>query len=202
MYDVTHPTVTKADWRSAVMRGRRARDAASRERATRELSHAVSVLASDALARGDDTIAAYVPVGSEPGAISMLDAARGTGVRVLLPVAREPGPMSWAEYHDDRSLVAAPHGLREPGGPVLPPEAIREAGLVLVPALAVDRRGVRLGRGAGFYDRTLHTVRADALLVAVVFDEELVPHLPSEGHDVVMTHSLTPSGGLRASVPE
>ncbi len=69
---------------------------------------------------------------------------------------------------------------------------------MLVPALAVDRGGVRLGRGAGFYDRTLPLADPDALLVAVVRDEEIVDHLPAEPHDVRMTHALTPAAGLIA----
>ena len=70
------------------------------------------------------------------------------------------------------------------------------AAVVLVPALAVDRHGVRLGRGAGFYDRTLSLADPSAALVAVVRDDELVAHLPAEPHDVRMTHALTPGAGL------
>ena len=70
--------------------------------------------------------------------------------------------------------------------------------VVLVPALAVDRIGVRLGRGAGFYDRSVPLAAPGARLVAVVRDDELVEQLPAEPHDVRMTHALTPSGGLTA----
>jgi len=69
---------------------------------------------------------------------------------------------------------------------------------VLVPALAVDRRGVRLGRGGGFYDRSLPLCAPGARLVAVVRDEEVVDELPAEPHDVPMTHALTPGAGLIA----
>jgi 5-formyltetrahydrofolate cyclo-ligase len=65
-----------------------------------------------------------------------------------------------------------------------------------VPALAVDRRGVRLGRGGGYYDRSLPLAAPGAALVAVVRDTELVPHLPSDPHDVPMTAALTPTAGL------
>jgi len=62
------------------------------------------------------------------------------------------------------------------------------------------RRGVRvrLGRGAGFYDRSLPLAAPTARLVAVVRDDELVDRLPAEPHDVRMTHALTPNGGLVA----
>ncbi len=71
-----------------------------------------------------------------------------------------------------------------------------DASVILVPALAVDRAGVRLGRGAGFYDRSLPLADAAARLIAVVRDDELVDRLPAEPHDVRMTHALTPRGGL------
>jgi 5-formyltetrahydrofolate cyclo-ligase len=152
-----------------------------------------------ALAAPDTTVCAYAPVGSEPGSLESLDDLVAAGVRVLLPVAREingvPQPLGWGEYQVD-GLVAAAFGLREPTSPWLAPAAIAEATVVCVPALAVDRSGVRLGRGAGFYDRSLHLASPTAALVAVVRDEELVEHLPGEPHDVPMTHALTPSVGL------
>ena len=106
------------------------------------------------MARGD-TVCAYVPVGSEPGSVAMLDALPGAGARVLLPVAvtgdptAHPLPLLWGEYRPGE-LVAARFGLLEPartaGCPRRPSPRRR---LVIVPALAVDRRGVRLGRGRG-----------------------------------------------------
>jgi 5-formyltetrahydrofolate cyclo-ligase len=92
--------------------------------------------------------------------------------------------------------VSARWGLLEPPQPWLPQSALAEADLVLLPALAVDRRGVRLGRGRGFYDRSLPARDPQAPLVAMVRDAELVDELPSEPHDVPMTHALTPQRGL------
>lgn len=148
------------------------------------------------------TVCAYVPVGSEPGSIELVDALHRRGVRVLLPVARAdtagvPQPLQWGEYRPGE-LVEAPYGLREPAQPWLAADAVADASLILVPALAVDRTGVRLGRGAGFYDRSLPLADAAARLVAVVRDDELVDHLPAEPHDVRMTHALTPRDGLVA----
>ena len=72
---------------------------------------------------------------------------------------------------------------------------------MIVPALAVDRRGVRLGRGRGFYDRSLDGRDPQALLVAMVRDVEFVDELPAEPHDVPMTHVITPRRGVTALVP-
>ncbi|MGB3771296.1 MAG: 5-formyltetrahydrofolate cyclo-ligase [Rhodococcus sp. (in: high G+C Gram-positive bacteria)] len=189
---------SKLEWRTRILAARRRRDHIARERASQALSHAVEKLVRQARTAGTLTVAAYVPVGTEPGGVSMLDAALSAGVRVILPIARRPGPMSWAEYRGPDSLVPAEHGLREPTGPILPPETVTEATMLLIPALAVDLAGGRLGRGAGFYDRTLHAVDPAASLIAVVYDDEVVGVLPTEAHDVRMTHVLTPGGGVRA----
>ncbi|WP_099025218.1 5-formyltetrahydrofolate cyclo-ligase [Mycolicibacterium palauense] len=146
------------------------------------------------------TVCAYVPVGSEPGSRTLLNTLGETGARVLLPVALtgddgEAQPLRWGEYRKD-TLVPGPFGLLEPPAPHLGPEALGEAALVLVPALAVDRRGVRLGRGAGFYDRSLPLRDPAALLIAVVRDDEVLDELPAEPHDVRMTHAVTPGAGL------
>lgn len=143
------------------------------------------------------TVCGYVPVGSEPGSVAMLDTLVDAGVRVLLPVARDGQPMQWGDYVPG-GLVAAPFGLREPAPPWREPGAICAAAVVLVPALAVDRRGNRLGRGAGFYDRALPLADPDARLIAVVRDDELLDEVPAEPHDVAMTHMLTPGLGVVA----
>jgi 5-formyltetrahydrofolate cyclo-ligase len=149
-----------------------------------------------------ETVCAYVPVGSEPGSIELIDSLRRHDVRVLLPVAHHdaaglPVPLLWGEYRPG-GLVQARFGLQEPAEPWLPADAIAAATAVLVPALAVDRTGVRLGRGAGFYDRSLPLAAPATRLVAVIRDDELVDRLPAEPHDVRMTHALTPNGGLVA----
>lgn len=96
----------------------------------------------------------------------------------------------------DGTLQQGPHRLLEPTGPRLGVRAIGTAGLVVVPALAVDSTGVRLGRGAGHYDRSLVFAAPDALLVGVVRDQEFVPHLPSDPHDIRLNAVLTPGQGM------
>lgn len=153
-----------------------------------------------ALVNSGGTVCAYVPIGAEPGSVEMLDALLRHADRVLLPVARtstddSATALQWGEYRPGQ-LAAARFGLLEPVEPWLPPTALAEAGVVLVPALAVDRTGARLGRGRGFYDRTLVLRNPVARLIAVIRDEELLDELPHEPHDVPMTHALTPGHGL------
>ncbi|MDT0221318.1 5-formyltetrahydrofolate cyclo-ligase [Gordonia sp. AC31] len=145
----------------------------------------------------DVTVAAHVPVGNEPGSNSMLDALVDRGVSVLVPVVPDgdPAPMDWAPYTGPDSLAPGRWGLLQPTTDRVGVTAIRAASVILVPALAIDKSGVRLGRGAGYYDRTLHGLSAD--LVGVVYDDEVVDSLPSGDHDVPVGWTLTPGDGFR-----
>ncbi|MGY1693066.1 5-formyltetrahydrofolate cyclo-ligase [Geodermatophilus sp. SYSU D01105] len=146
---------------------------------------------------GVRTLAAFVPDPTEPGAGRLPAAYTQLGARVLLPVVPADGrELGWAV--DTGRLTPGRFGLMEPVGPRLGPTAIGAAEVVVVPAVAVSRSGVRLGRGGGYYDRALRHARADARLVAVVFDDELVDDLPSEPHDRRVTAVVTPSGGWEA----
>jgi 5-formyltetrahydrofolate cyclo-ligase len=188
---------TKAELRDAMLAARRAVPPQLRDAEAEALSAHLG-----GLVNSGDTVCAYVPVGSEPGSVALLDSLLRLGTRVLLPVARHnadgtPLPLKWGEYRPG-TLVEAQLGLREPAEPWLAVTAVAAAAVVIVPALAVDRAGVRLGRGAGFYDRSLPMADASARLVAVVRDDELVDRLPGEPHDVRMTHALAPRLGLVA----
>lgn len=190
-------TASKATLRKQLLAARRSVADDIRAAETKMLSQHLELLVNSA-----STVCAYVPVGTEPGAIEMLDVLlRKTG-RVLLPVARIgddeiPLPLQWGEYRPG-GLTSGPWGLLEPPELRLPESALAEANLVLVPALAVDHHGVRLGRGGGFYDRSLAGRDPHTLLIALVRDTELLNELPSEPHDVRMTHAVTPERGVIA----
>jgi 5-formyltetrahydrofolate cyclo-ligase len=186
---------TKNELRAEILLARRAMAAELHDAEAHALCGHLPAVIGDG-----ETVCVYVPVGSEPGSMELIDSLVRRDVRVLLPVARHdaaglPVALLWADYRPG-GLVQARFGLREPAQPWLPADEIAAAAVVLVPALAVDRSGVRLGRGAGFYDRTLPLAAPTAQLIAVVRDDELVDRLPAEPHDVRMTHALTPKGGL------
>ncbi|WP_206024868.1 5-formyltetrahydrofolate cyclo-ligase [Micromonospora zingiberis] len=144
-------------------------------------------------------VAAYVPVGSEPGGAQLptaLATALPAGAQLLLPVLRDDLDLDWAVWAEGQPLVAAGRGIREPATPRLGLAAIATADLVVVPALAVDRRGVRLGRGGGSYDRTLARVPAAVPTVVPLHDGELLDALPAEPHDRPVRAVVTPAGGL------
>jgi 5-formyltetrahydrofolate cyclo-ligase len=142
------------------------------------------------------TIAAYVPVGTEPGGPD-LPAMLASAARLLLPVLLADNDLDWAAY--DGSLAAGTRGMLQPTGPWLGVDAVRQATLVVVPALAVDRSGMRLGRGGGSYDRVLARLPADVLTVALLNDGELLDAVPTEAHDRPVGAAITPSGGLTLS---
>jgi 5-formyltetrahydrofolate cyclo-ligase len=143
------------------------------------------------------TIAAFAPEDTEPGYGRLPAAFTQLGARVLLPVVMAGDPdLRWAV--DTGRLAPGRFGLLEPVGPRLGPTAVGTADVVVVPAVAIARDGIRLGRGGGYYDRALRHARPGAQLVGVVFDDELLEELPAEAHDLRVTAVVTPSGGWQA----
>ncbi|MEA2380096.1 MAG: 5-formyltetrahydrofolate cyclo-ligase [Solirubrobacteraceae bacterium] len=179
----------KAALRRTLRAQRAARDDAGR-------ADAAARLAGHAAALSARTVAAFVGTKAEPPTLPLLGALRKGGHTVLLPVLRGDMDLEWAAFESADALRPARLGLLEPTGPSLGLDGVRDAELVLAPALAVDRAGRRLGQGGGSYDRALE--RSDAPVVAIVFDEEVLDEpIPVEPHDRPVAGVLTPRGGLR-----
>ncbi|AXI79112.1 5-formyltetrahydrofolate cyclo-ligase [Peterkaempfera bronchialis] len=189
----------KSALRSRLLARRRALSPERRAAAARSLAEQALALLP---AQGAVTVAAYVSVGAEPGTRALLEALRSRGVRVLLPVLLPDNDLDWAVYQGPEALLPAGRGLLEPGGPRLGPGAVCEAALVLLPGLAVDRRGLRLGRGGGSYDRVLARLAATgsrARLVTLLYDDELLDAVPAEPHDRAVDAVVTPTGVHRTA---
>ncbi|PRH77041.1 5-formyltetrahydrofolate cyclo-ligase [Streptomyces solincola] len=168
---------------------------------------AAAVLTASAMALPEltraRTVAAYVSVGREPGTRALLDALRERGVRVLLPVLLPDNDLDWAVYEGPGGLAKAGRGLLEPAGPRLGPAAVLQAQAVLLPGLAVDARGMRLGRGGGSYDRVLARIAragADPALVVLLYAHEVLERVPEEPHDHPVHAVVTPDVTLRFRV--
>jgi len=142
------------------------------------------------------TVAAYMSVGTEPDSRGLIFALWKRGAYVLLPVLRPDGDLDWASYEGPDSLVPGPRGLLEPAEPRRGVTAITSADLVIVPALAVDSSGRRLGRGGGSYDRTLARVGAAILTIALLYDGELVGQVPVAEHDQPVRAAALPGTGI------
>jgi 5-formyltetrahydrofolate cyclo-ligase len=153
-----------------------------------------------AMVRGAGTVAAYASFGTEPESYALLDALREDSIRVLLPRWNADDTLEWTPYVGREGLVVGEHGIPEPDGPRYGPHALLGVDFVIVPALAVDRDGHRLGQGRGCYDRALTRLRDDVPIMALLNDDELLPagSIPAEAHDVRVTHVATPSLGLTA----
>jgi 5-formyltetrahydrofolate cyclo-ligase len=142
------------------------------------------------------TVAAYYSVGTEPDTRGLIYALWKRGTYVLLPLLRPDGDLDWASYEGPDSLVPGPRGLREPGEPPRGVAAVARADVVLAPALAVDRAGNRLGRGGGSYDRALARVGPLIPVIALLYDDELLGHLPAEPHDTPVRAAVRPGSGI------
>ena len=142
------------------------------------------------------TAAAYYSVGTEPDTRGLVYALWKRGSYVLLPVLLPGGDLDWASYEGPDSLRPGPRWLSEPSEPPRGTGAIASADLVLVPALAVDHSGVRLGRGGGSYDRALARVGTPVPIAALLYDSEFVPHVPSGRHDQRVRMVARPSAGI------
>lgn len=186
--------------------------AARRSRASSERTGLARAIADVGLAvpaiRDASCVALYASLPDEPGTGPLRERLRARGTRVLLPIvpgtARPEGDdaspsrvaghgLDWAV--DDGELVTgAGLGMPEPAGAMLGAGALDEADVVLVPALAVDGQGNRLGKGRGYYDAALRHAAPGALVLAVLFDEEVLSApIPREGHDVPVAGALTPT---------
>ncbi len=146
-------------------------------------------------------VCAYASMSSEPGTDRLRAALTAAGVRVLLPVVNQDGTLDWADDHGPLQRPAARLGGPEPAGPRLGPGAIGAAQVLLIPALAVDTLGHRLGQGAGYYDRSLALTAHTASVVAIVHEAEVldaaVEPVPVQPHDRPVHIVATPRRCLR-----
>lgn len=182
----------KAALRERILETRAALDAAALAHAARDLRDAALETPEICSAR---RVAAYISVGREPGTGPLIHALTMRDVEVLLPILLPGGEVGWAPYSGPDGLVAATRGLLEPVTPPIGPDAVTTADVVLVPGLAADRQGSRLGRGGGSYDRVLARVAGRAFTCVVLHEGEVLDMpLPKEAHDVPVHACLTPSG--------
>ncbi|HZB32771.1 MAG TPA: 5-formyltetrahydrofolate cyclo-ligase [Streptosporangiaceae bacterium] len=179
--------------RAELISARQAMSEADRAAAARSLRDALLTVPEVDMAA---SVAAYVSIGTEPETRRLVFALWKRGAYVLLPKLLPGGDLDWATYEGPDSLTPGRFGLLEPTAPARGVDAVQAADVVIVPALAVDRTGVRLGRGGGSYDRVLAKLGAGILSVAMVYDSEVLDTLPHEPHDQRVRAVATPAGGV------
>lgn len=185
-----HPDQLRASARAA----RRALVGPDREWAQAAVcDHVVALLS----AHRPGTVAWYLATDGEVDLSGALDRTRGAGWRPHLPVVGPARSMAFAPWDDGAELVPNRYGVPEPGVPPAAHVAAIALDVVLLPCVAVDRRGHRLGFGAGYYDRALagsHPGRP--LLAGVAFDVQVVEEVPARPWDVPLQALVTEAGVL------
>lgn len=205
--DARRTAAEKIRWRAELIARRQARPATERDAARTAVATHLAALRAPG-----STVCGYLPLPSEPLDPGLLPRLHAAGVEVLVPVASPDMPLDWCRWAPGETRRGS-FGIEEPTGPLLGSTAICRADVVLIPALAVDHAGHRLGRGGGHYDRSLALLsrgrspatgggsgrgHVAARLMAVVFDDEVVGALPHGPFDHGVTEVVTPAGGVRA----
>jgi 5-formyltetrahydrofolate cyclo-ligase len=176
--------------RAQIRERRRIRTSTERARASAAITQHLVDLASD-LRVG--SLSAYLSLPDEPGTRDFLDWACEHDIRVLLPVSREDVLLDWAPF-DGEGEQPDLLGLPAPTSELLGPIAINDVDLIIVPAAAVGRDGLRMGWGMCYFDKTLGSMEACPPVYAVIFDDELVDSVPRERHDMPVNGVVTPGG--------
>jgi 5-formyltetrahydrofolate cyclo-ligase len=188
---------------------KRALRAELRER-RRNLTSSERTAATDGLTRnlialtestGARSVSCYLSAKDEPNTRPFLNWTIEHGVRALLPITRADGLLDWTVSEGDDEEVGL-YGMPEPSaGELLPPSAINDVDLILVPAACVDGMGMRMGWGRGYFDKTLGSMEKCPPVYAVVFDTEVIDEAPRERHDQPVDGAVTPSRILRFPSP-
>ena len=184
--------MTIAEEKALLRREMRARSHAlpDGQRAAADAAIRAAVLASDPY-RAAESVFAYLGVGWEIETLPLLRRILADGKRLALPLCVSPHEMEPRLVSDLGCLVPGAYGIPEPPAeaPRLSADAI---GLTLVPCVAADRRGYRLGQGGGYYDAFLRRCRGTAFLLCR--EAALLPAIPLEPHDVPLSFLVTENG--------
>ncbi|MCP3857056.1 MAG: 5-formyltetrahydrofolate cyclo-ligase [Actinomycetia bacterium] len=144
--------------------------------------------AIDELAGPSGWVVTWRPLSDEPAPHPV-----EIGLEPRLALTRTPDSGGLTVHPADSPTEQHPYGFEQPAGgsPVVP---LDDIAVVLVPGLAFDHAGIRLGRGAGYFDRFLADLADTVHLVGVCAQARVVDLLPREPHDIPMTHLLTEKG--------
>lgn len=182
--------LAKAELRARVLAARDVMDVRTRAHASAAIASALLQL--EAL-RGAGAVLAYSSFGTELNTRSFLDFVIASGRNLVLPRVDRAARLLrlYAVADLDHDLASGTWGIREPD-----PDRCREVTLgdvdfVLVPGVAFDTRGGRLGYGGGFYDRLLAAAEPSLPLVAAAFAVQVVDAVPVEDHDRTMNVLVT-----------
>ena len=130
------------------------------------------------------TLLLYYPLADEVDVRRLIREAFQNGKKVLLPVVKGD-ELELHLYEGEESLQEGSFGIMEPTGETFAPQNYGEIDLAIIPGMAFDRAGHRLGRGKGYYDRLLPKL-SKARLTGFCFPFQLLDEVPSEPHDILV----------------
>lgn len=160
-----------------------------REAATAGFTENLQSLVIDLSAR---SISCYLSARNEPNTRPFLNWAEAEGIRILFPITREDGLLDWT-VGEDQEEIEGITGIPEAVGELLGPIAINDVDLIIIPAAAIDKTGMRMGWGRGYFDKTLGSMERCPPVYAVINDNEFLDEVPTEVHDQPVNGVITPT---------
>ena len=143
------------------------------------------------------TVMYYIDVRSEFRTRQDLPSALASGKRIIIPWCNEKGELEMFHLESMDELSVGMYKILEPKPELrlLPAKQVNatDLDLIMVPGVAFDRTGARMGHGKGYYDKLLQHARLDAPLVALAFECQLFPEIPTASHDIFMDMIITES---------
>ncbi|GAB2704513.1 5-formyltetrahydrofolate cyclo-ligase [Microbacterium marinum] len=176
--------------RAELRERRQQRSAAALEDASAGIRQQLDTLVAEL---GVRSMSCFLSTPTEPGTREFIAGALARGIRILLPITRADGLLDWAVAEEEGATAEGMFGMSEPVGELLSPVAVNDVDLLVIPAAAVDRSGMRLGWGRGYFDKTIGSMEKCPPVYAVVFDTELVDEVPRDLHDQPVTGVVTPT---------
>lgn len=127
------------------------------------------------------TVMFYMSFGGEVDTVDMIKSAQKLGKTVVVPICGKNRMMRPCALKEGAALLRGPYGMREPA--LKKPVNLKSLDLVIVPGLAFDKEGRRLGRGKGYYDRFLPKVSSHSVAIGLAYDFQILPYIPTTRYD-------------------
>ena len=140
------------------------------------------------------TISTYLNISSEVSTLGFVEWALGNAKRIIVPVVdRANKRLIFSEFKAPEELERGAHGIPEPKREFRRPVALDEADVILVPGVAWDPKGFRIGYGAGYYDRSINALRTQITTVGLAYEFQFVSNIPRSRYDRRVDRIVTES---------